>query len=106
MYYPDLDTPNLPPGHLENLPAAARTLRERHNMAGRFTEDEVRRTRAAYYGMIKSRAWKLCYGHVPDGPPQLELYDHGTDPGEFVNLADRAEHAARRDAMVSEPLAE
>jgi hypothetical protein len=43
---------------------------------------------------------------VPDGPPQLELYVHGTDPGEFVNLADRAEHAARRDAMVSELLAE
>ena len=36
------------------------------------------------------------YGHVPDGPPQLELYDHGTAPGEFVNLADHAEHAARR----------
>jgi choline-sulfatase len=51
-YYPIVDMPNLPPGHLENLPPAARVLRDRHRMAGPFTDEEVRRTRAAYDGMV------------------------------------------------------
>jgi choline-sulfatase len=51
-YYPDVDMPNLPPGHLESLPPAAQVLRDRHRMAGPFSEEEIRRTRAAYYGML------------------------------------------------------
>jgi choline-sulfatase len=236
MYYPDVDMPYVPPGHLENLPPAVRTLLTRHRMEGPFTEEQVRRTRAAYYGMVtrldeqigrlldcldeqglaentvvvhtsdhgemlgehglwrksnfyeqsvrvplqlrlpggehagrwvdecvslvdvtatvldlagvgpdpdarldgdsllpglrgevpwpdcafseytahgtdrpramvKRGAWKLCYGYVPDGPPQLELYDHRTDPGEFANLADRPEHHAVQAQLLAELLA-
>jgi len=50
-YYPDVDMPNIPAGHLESLPPAASVLRTRHRMAGPFTDEEIRRTRAAYYGM-------------------------------------------------------
>ncbi|HLH72177.1 MAG TPA: sulfatase-like hydrolase/transferase, partial [Chloroflexota bacterium] len=52
MYYPDVEMPNLPAGHLENLPPAAKVLRERHRMEGPFTEEQIRRTRAAYFGMV------------------------------------------------------
>jgi len=50
-YYPHVDMPSVPSGHVENQPAAARVLRGRHRMAGPFADDEIRRTRAAYYGM-------------------------------------------------------
>jgi choline-sulfatase len=233
-YYPEVDMPNLPPGHLDELPPAARTLRERHRMAGPFSDEQIRRTRAAYYGMttrldeqlgrlldcldeqgladetvviytsdhgemlgehglwrksnfyeqsarvplqirLPDRRWagrwveesvslvdmtatllelagasaegldgvsllpslrgelpwrdevfgeylahgndrpramlrrgrfKLCYGYVPGGPPQLELYDLATDPGEFVNLAGRSEHTAVQAALIDRLLAE
>jgi choline-sulfatase len=55
--------------------------------------------------MVKRGAWKLGYGYVPDGPPQLELYDHRTDPGEFANLADRPEHHAVQAQLLAELLA-
>jgi choline-sulfatase len=52
MYYPEHgDLPNNPPGHLENLPAAAQRLRQAFNFDG-YTEEEVRKARAAYYGLI------------------------------------------------------
>jgi choline-sulfatase len=238
MYYPNVDMPTIPAGHLENLPPAARALRERHRMAGPFTDEQIRRTRAAYYGMItrldeqigrlltrldelglaentvvihtsdhgemlgehglwrksnfyeqsvhiplqirlpgnqyagrwvnegvslvdvtatlldlggvdaaardandldgtslipglagtaqfrddvfseylahgndrpramlKRGDWKLSYGYVRDGEPQVELYDLGSDPGEFSNLADRAEFRARRESMTRALLA-
>lgn len=51
-YYPErVDLPDLPPGHLERLPPAARRLREALGTAG-YSEDEIRRARAAYYGLI------------------------------------------------------
>ena len=55
--------------------------------------------------MVKRGAWKLCYGYVPDGSPQLELYDHRADPGELVNLANRPEHRAIQDQLLAELLA-
>ena len=238
MYYPDVEMPNLPDGHLENLPDAARILRERHRMAGPFTDEQIRKTRAAYCGMVtrvdeqigrllesldahgladntvvihtsdhgemlgehglwrksnfydqsarvplqirlpngahagrwveenvslvdvcativnlaglptaedpdarldgtslpaaldsesswrdeifseylahgndRPRAmvrrgkWKLCYGYVPDGQPQLELYDLDLDPGEFTNLANQAEYRQVQTELIDRVLA-
>ena len=52
MYYPEhADLPSNPPGHLENLPEAAKRTRQALNFDD-YSEDEVRRARAAYYGLI------------------------------------------------------
>jgi choline-sulfatase len=57
-------------------------------------------------GMIRSGRWKLVYctgrrrrrdGYALDGPlpgRSVRLYDLEADPGEFVNVAGRTEHAA------------
>ncbi len=52
MYYPDnTDLPKNPPGHMDSLPPAARRLIEGFGFYG-YTEDEIRRARAGYYGLI------------------------------------------------------
>jgi choline-sulfatase len=49
--------------------------------------------------MVRRGPWKLTYGH--GDPPELELYDLDSDPGEFTNLADRPEHADRQQEMLA-----
>lgn len=52
-YYPDhADLPDLPDGHIDNLPPAANRLRRMFGLEGPYSEDEIRRSRAAYYGLI------------------------------------------------------
>ena len=52
MYYPEhADLPNNPPGHLEDLPPAASRLRQAFGFWG-YTDEEIRRARASYYGLI------------------------------------------------------
>ena len=51
-YFPEkADLPNIPNGHLEQLPAAAERLRTAFGFWG-HTEDQIKRARAAYYGLI------------------------------------------------------
>ena len=49
--------------------------------------------------MLRRGRSKLCYGH--GRPPEIELYDLDSDPGEFTNLADDIDHRAVRDGMLA-----
>ncbi len=53
MYYPDrADMPNIPEGHLAELPPSAQRLRTMFGLEGPYTDDEVLRARAAYFGLV------------------------------------------------------
>jgi len=53
LYPPDqVRMPNVPPGHLENLPLDFQVLRQFKMIATPIPEERVRRARSAYYGMI------------------------------------------------------
>jgi choline-sulfatase len=48
----NMDLPNIPPGHLENLHLAFQELRRFKRIATPIPEDKIRRARAGYYGLI------------------------------------------------------
>ena len=53
-YYPDrVDMPEIPEGHLDNLPPAAQRLGAMFGIDHRYTDDEVKRARAAYFGLVE-----------------------------------------------------
>ncbi|HCI85406.1 MAG TPA: choline-sulfatase, partial [Dehalococcoidia bacterium] len=49
-------------------------------------------------GMVRSGKWKLCYGHGE--PPEVELYDLESDPGEFTNLANSLQHSETQERLL------
>ena len=59
QYFPrHADLPHLPPGHLAALPPAAQRLRRAFGFRG-YSEAQVRRARAAYYGLVSYADDKL-----------------------------------------------
>jgi len=51
QYFPEkADLPDIPEGHLQNLPIAAQRLRQAFGFD--YAEEQVRRARAVYYGLI------------------------------------------------------
>jgi len=87
QYYPEkADLPNLPPGHLENLPPAAQRLRTTFGFWG-HTQEQVRRARATYYGMISYVDDKI--GRLMDALDEQGLADntvviYTSDHGDMV----------------------
>ncbi len=87
MYYPDnTDMPANPPGHLDSLPPAAQRLRQAFGFHG-YPEEEVRRARAAYYGLISYVDDKI--GRLLDALDDLGLAEntvvvHTSDHGESL----------------------
>jgi len=88
MYYPErTDLPNLPPGHLENLPPAARRLRQMFGLAGPYTDDELMRARAAYYGMVTyldAKIGRILDALEEEGLAGDTLVIHTSDHGEML----------------------
>ena len=87
MYYPEHgDLPNNPEGHLDNLPAAARRLRQAFNFNG-YTDGEVRRARAAYYGLITyldDKIGRLLNALDDMGMAENTVIVHTSDHGESL----------------------
>ena len=88
MYYPDnVDLPNNPPGHLDSLPPAAARLQRYTGTGGPYTDDQLQRARAAYYGMITCLDEK--YGRILDtlektGQADNTVIVHTSDHGEMA----------------------
>ncbi len=87
MYYPEhADLPNSPPGHLDSLPAAARRLRQAFNFSG-YAEDEIRRARAAYYGLVTyldDKIGRLLDALEEGGMAENTVIVHTSDHGESL----------------------
>jgi choline-sulfatase len=87
MYYPDrTDLPNNPPGHLDNLPPAANRLHRALGYYG-YSEDQILRARAAYYGLVTYLDDKI--GRLLDTLEEQGLADntvviHTSDHGESL----------------------
>ena len=74
MYYPEYaDLPKNPSGHLDNLPDFAKRTRRAFNFDG-YTDDEIRRARAAYYGLITYLDNKI--GRLIDTLEEQDLLDN------------------------------
>ena len=112
MYYPEYaDLPSNPPGHIESLPAAARRLRQSFNFDG-YTEEEIRKARAAYYGLITYLDDKI--GRLLDTLDELGMVentvivhtsDHGESLGEhgLWRKMNFYEHSARVPLQIAWP---
>lgn len=87
-YYPDnLDMPDLPTGHLDDLPPSARRLRQMFGLDGDWTDDEVARARAAYFGLCTYLDDKI--GHLLDtleenGLSENTVIVHTSDHGDML----------------------
>ncbi len=87
QYFPDYaDLPELPAGHLDSLPVASKRLRRLFGFWG-HTDEQVRRARAAYYGLISYADSKI--GEILEVLDQTGLSNntvvvHTSDHGEML----------------------
>ncbi len=86
-YYPDAaDMPDIPEGHLDNLPPAAQRLRTAFGFWG-HTEEQTRRARAAYYGLISyldDKVANLLEALDSAGLAENTVVMHTSDHGEML----------------------
>jgi choline-sulfatase len=88
MYPTDnIDMPNIPPGHLENLHLAFQELRRFKRIATPISEDRVRRARAGYYGLVSELdeyVGKIYDALQRTGALQNTLFIYTSDHGESL----------------------
>lgn len=87
-YYPDrVDMPDLPEGHLETLPPAAQRLRRMFGLGGPYTEDQIRRARAAYFGLVTyldDKIGRLLGAVEAAGLSENTVVIHTSDHGDML----------------------
>ena len=87
QYYPHhADLPNLPDNHLQQLPKAAQRLRQAFGFGG-HADDEIRRARAAYYGLVSyadNKLERLLNVLDETGLADNTIVIHTSDHGEML----------------------
>ena len=87
-YYPDnVDMPDLPAGHLDDLPPSARRLRRMFGLDGDWTDDEVARARAAYFGLctyLDDKIGVLLDTLEENGLAENTVVVHTSDHGDML----------------------
>ena len=87
QYWPEhADLPDLPPGHLDELPPAAQRLRSICGFWG-HTDEQVRRARAAYYGLVSytdDKLRQLLDALDGSGLAENTVVVHTSDHGEML----------------------
>lgn len=112
MYYPDrTDLPDIPPGHLEDLPPAAQRLRQAFGFHG-HDDDQILLARAGYYGLITyldDKIGRLLDALEEQGLAENTVVIHTSDHGESLGehglwrKMNFYEHAARVPLQISWP---
>ena len=86
-YYPGrVDSPHLPEGHLSDLPPAARRLVDFCGYRS-YTDDEVLRARAAYFGLVSyldDKIGRLIAALEEQGLAENTVIIHTSDHGEML----------------------
>lgn len=86
-YYPEkADLPDCPDEHLDNLPPAAQRLRTAFGFWG-HTEEQIRRARAAYYGLVSyldDKISRLLDALDSSGLAENTMVIHTSDHGEML----------------------
>jgi choline-sulfatase len=87
--YPEynMDMPNIPPGHLEDLHLVFQELRHFKRIATPIPEDRIRRARAGYYGMISELdeyIGKMYDALEQSGELENTLFIYTSDHGESL----------------------
>jgi choline-sulfatase len=112
MYYPDnVDMPSIPPGHVESQHPAHERGRLAYDLYD-YTEEQIRRCRAAYYGLVThldERIGRLLDAVADPALRENTVVIYTSDHGEFIGehglwwKNDFYEHAARVPLMISWP---
>ena len=105
QYYPSqVDMPNVPPGHLEELHLMFQELRRFKRVATPIADERIRRARAGYYGLVTEldeyigRLWEAL---EESGQLQNTVFVYTSDHGEMLgehglwyknNLLEEASH--------------
>ena len=87
QYWPDkCDLPNLPADHLDELPVAARRMQKMFGLSG-YTDDQILRARAAYYGLVSyldDKIGRLLDVLQEQGLAENTVVIHTSDHGEML----------------------
>ena len=112
MYYPhNVDLPLIPPGHIEGQHPAHERGRLAYDLYD-YTEEQIRRCRAAYYGLVThldERIGRLLDALQEGGLREDTVVVYTSDHGEFIGehglwwKNDFYEHSSRVPLLVSWP---